>query len=81
MADQYVVSNYDGLSLCIRENAAFMCIPVAGMLFLIKYVIGEKRVTGESIKKYAGFAAVLLFMVGGLLLCHEIAYSSEEWSE
>ncbi|MCI5585205.1 MAG: hypothetical protein MR383_06615 [Lachnospiraceae bacterium] len=69
------------LAVCIRKNAAFMCLPIAGMLFLVKWWMEEKKITSESMKKYGGFAAALLLTMGVLLLSQEIAYSSPEWSE
>ncbi len=69
------------LALSIRKNAAFMCLPIAGMLFLAKWWIEEKKINLEVLKKYGGFAAALLITMGALLLTQEIAYSSPEWSE
>ena len=69
------------LALCIRKNAAFMCLPVGGMLFLVKWWIEEKKITLDGVKKYCGFTVVLLLVMGGLLLGQEAAYSSPEWSE
>lgn len=69
------------LSVCIRQNAAFMCLPVAGMIVVAKYVLEEKKISVNGLKKYGAFAASICALVGGILLCHTIAYSSDEWSE
>lgn len=70
-----------GLALCIRQNAAFMCLPAAGMLFAAKFFLEEKKLAWEGMKKYLGFAGTLLIMTGALLISHQAAYSSAEWSE
>ena len=69
------------LALCIRKNAAFMCLPVAGMLFLAKCFWEDKNINLKVIKKYLAFCVVLCSVLGGLLLSQEIAYSSDLWSE
>lgn len=69
------------LSLNIRENAAYMCLPVAGMVFLGKWYLEDKKITGKVILKYSGLLAMLLITVGGTILCHKIAYSAPEWKE
>lgn len=69
------------LALCIRQNAAYMCLPVAGMLFLAKWYMEDKKINIEVIKKYVVFCGVLLGVLGSLLLSHKIAYSSDLWSE
>lgn len=69
------------LALCIRQNAAYMCLPVAGMLFLAKWYLEDKKINKEVIRKYSGFLIVLFFALGSLLLSHKIAYSSDLWSE
>ena len=70
-----------GLALCIRQNAAYMCLPVAGMLFLAKWFWEDKKISLDVVKKYSGFLVGLLVALGGLLLMHKIAYSSPLWSE
>lgn len=69
------------LALCIRKNAAFMCLPVAGMLFIAKWFWEDKNINSEVIKKYLVFCISLCGVLGGLLLSQEIAYSSDLWSE
>lgn len=69
------------LALCIRQNAAYMCLPVAGMMFLAKWFVEDKKINVEVIKKYSGFFVVLFAVLGSLLISHKIAYSSELWSE
>lgn len=69
------------LALSIRQNAAFMCLPVAGMLFLAKWFVEEKKIDVDIIKKHGIFCIALIGVLGTLLLTHKIAYSSELWSE
>ena len=69
------------LSLNIRENAAYMCLPMAGMIFIGKWYLEDKKISKEIVIKYAGFIVVLLAAMGGTIVCHKIAYSSPEWKE
>lgn len=69
------------LSLCIRQDAAYMCLPVAGMLFLARWFTEDKKINTDIVKKYAGFVIALFAVLGSLLLIHKIAYSNELWSE
>lgn len=69
------------LALSIRQNAAYMCLPVAGMLFLAKWLIEDRKIDLELIKKYSGFLITLFGVLGSLLLIHKIAYSDVLWSE
>ena len=83
---EYLIENiptilYALLSLNIRENAAYMCLPMAGMIFIGKWYLEERKMNQEVIKKYAGFVIVLLGTMSSVVLCHKIAYSSPEWKE
>lgn len=69
------------LALCIRQNAAYMCLPVAGMVFLAKWFVEDKEINLNVIKKYGMFFVTLVGVLGSLLLTHKIAYSSDLWSE
>lgn len=69
------------LSVCIRQNAAFMCIPVAGMAMVAKYMIEERKISINSLKKYGAVVGSVCIIIAALLGCQKIAYSSQEWSE
>ena len=58
-----------------------MCLPMAGMIFIGKWYLEDKKISKEIVIKYAGFIVVLLAAMGGTIVCHKIAYSSPEWKE
>ena len=83
---QYLIRNIPTiamavLALNIRQNALYMCLPVGGMIFLGKWFLEDRRVNKKVLQKYAGFLAAAAGSIGGMLLCHQVAYSAPEWKE
>ena len=83
---EYLISNIPTIimatiSLNIRENTLYMAIPIAGMIFMAKWIVEDRRITKEVVGRYAGFFVALLIFLGGTVLIHKAAYSAPEWKE
>lgn len=68
-------------SLNVRENTLYMCLPVAGMMLIVKWFIEDRKINKDVLLRYSGVVAAVLVFLGGTILCHKIAYSSPEWKE
>lgn len=69
------------LTFCMRQNVLFMMIPIAGMLWLSKWVLSNHRFYSDYFLKLLVFAGILCLGMGILYGMHRIAYSGEEWSD
>lgn len=69
------------LAFSIRDMAVFMLIPIAGMLWLAKWLSGEKPFGKEKRKAYLGFFAIVVLLLGALALLERAAYAGEEWQD
>lgn len=69
------------ISLNMRENTLYMCLPIAGMILIAKWFVEDRKITKEVIVRYSGLVFVLGVCLGGTIITHEIAYSSPEWKE
>lgn len=69
------------LSLNIRQNAFYMCLPMGGMIFLGKWYLEDRKLNLCVLKKYAGFLITAAASIGGMLFIHQLAYRAPEWKE
>lgn len=69
------------ISFSMRQNIFYLCIPMAGMLWLSKWVVAVKNKCEGAALKLLGFALLLLFGMGLLWGANAAAYSSTEWSD
>lgn len=69
------------LTFCMRQNVLFMMMPIAGMLWLSKWLLSNHRFYSDYFLKLFSFAAILFLGMGLLYGMHKIAYSGEEWSD
>lgn len=69
------------LSLNLRENTAYMCIPMTGMLFIAKLYLERDSITKEYIRNIGCFLGVVAAIFVVSLGIDTLAYSSEEWKE
>lgn len=65
----------------MRQNILYMLLPMAGMLWLAKWLLSNHRFYREYLLKLLAFAGILVLGMGILLGIHKIAYSSPEWSD
>jgi len=69
------------LSFSMRRNVLFMLLPIAGMLWLSKWLLSNQRFYGAYLLKLLSFAAILFAGMGILYGANAIAYSDKEWAE
>lgn len=69
------------LSFSMRQNIFFLMVPMAGMLWLSKWIIGSRSKADHTAGKLLGFALLLCLGLGLLWGANAAAYSSPEWSD
>lgn len=69
------------LTFCMRQNVLFMLLPIAGMLWLAKWLLSNQRSYLDYFLKFLAFAGILLLGMGILYGAHKIAYSGDEWAD
>lgn len=65
----------------MRQNVLYMMLPIAGMLWLSKWLLSNRQLYGYYFLKLMAFAGILLAGMGILYGIHAYAYSGEEWSD
>lgn len=69
------------LSLSIREKATLMLMPIAGMLWLFKWLNGPKPFSRKRIMAYFGYMGIILVLLAGIKVVDRAAYSQESWQK
>lgn len=69
------------LTFSMRQNVLYMMLPIAGMLWLAKWLLSNQRSYGDHIRKLFSFVLILAAGMGILYGLHIAAYSEKEWSE
>lgn len=69
------------IAYSMRQNMFYLILPMAGMLWLSKWIIAYKNGSGQIGLKLWSFALILLAGMGILLGLHLIAYSDTEWAD
>lgn len=69
------------VSFSMRQNIFYLMIPMAGMLWLSKWILSRKNKYEDVAVKLLGFALLLLLGMGILWGINTAAYSSAEWSD
>lgn len=69
------------VSYSMRQNIFYLCLPMAGMLWLSKWIIARKNEYKGAAAKLLGFALLLVLGMGLLWGANATAYSSTEWSD
>ena len=69
------------LTFSMRQNVLYMMLPMAGILWLSKWVLSNQRFYLDYVLKLLSFAGILFAGMGILYGAHMIAYSEEEWSD
>lgn len=68
------------LAFSMRQNVLFMMMPAAGMIWLAKWLLYNRR-TGASFGKLFAFAVILAAGMGILYGVHMAAYSEDQWAD
>lgn len=69
------------LAFCMRQNVLFMMMPIAGMLWLAKWLLSNRRASGGYFLKLFSFVLILAVGMGFLYGLHAAAYSEEKWAD
>lgn len=69
------------VSYSMRQNIFYLCLPIAGMLWLSKWILAARNKCERIAPKLLGFALLLLLGMGLLWGANAAAYSSTEWSD
>lgn len=69
------------VSFSMRQNIFYLMLPMAGMLWLSKWISAYKNEYEGAAAKLLGFALLLIAGMGLLWGVNAAAYSAEEWSD
>lgn len=69
------------LSFSMRQNIFYLCLPMAGMLWLSKWILSRRNKHEDTAFKLLGFVVILGLGMGILWGVNAAAYASPEWSD
>lgn len=69
------------VSFSMRQNIFYLMLPMAGMLWLSKWISAYKNEYEGAAARLLGFALLLIAGMGLLWGANAAAYSAEEWSD
>lgn len=69
------------ISFSMRQNIFYLMLPIAGMLWLAKWLNAYRNGYDHIAHKLLGFALILLAGMGILYGLNAAAYSSQEWKD
>lgn len=69
------------LAFSMRQNVLYMMLPIAGMLWLAKWLLSNRRAYGSYFLKLFSFVIILAAGMGILYGIHTAAYSEEKWAD
>lgn len=72
---------FSWVSFSMRQNIFYLMLPMAGMLWLCKWVSAVKNEYDAAAAKLLGFALFLCLGMGLLLGANAAAYSADEWAD
>lgn len=69
------------LSYSMRQNIFYLMLPMAGTLWIAKWVIAARNGCVNTARKLLSFALILGAGMGILYGCNAVAYSAQEWKD
>lgn len=69
------------IAFSMRQNILYLMLPMAGMLWLAKWINAYRNGYGQIARKLLGFACILLIGMGILYGANAAAYSDQKWSD
>ena len=69
------------LAVSIRDKVAFMLLPIAGMLWLFKWLNSSNAFKRKRIFAYFGYMGIILSLLGGIKLLDGVTYGNEQWQQ
>lgn len=72
---------FSWISFSMRQNIFYLMLPMAGMLWLSKWILAVRNKQENTAPKLLGFALLLCLGLGLLWGANAAAYASPEWSD
>lgn len=72
---------FSWLSFSMRQNIFYLMLPMAGMLWLSKWILSRRNRHEDTAFKLLGFVLILGLGIGILWGVNAAAYASPEWSD
>ncbi|MDE7177616.1 MAG: hypothetical protein K2O59_07330 [Lachnospiraceae bacterium] len=72
---------FSWLSFSMRQNIFYLMLPMAGMLWLSKWILSRRNRQEDTAFKLLGFALILSLGMGILWGVNAAAYASLQWSD
>jgi len=69
------------IAFSMRQNIFYLCLPMAGMLWLSKWILSHRNRHEDTAFKLLGFVLILGLGMGILWGINAAAYASPEWSD
>ena len=69
------------LSFSMRQNIFYLMLPMAGMLWLAKLIIGRREGCEKVVFRLLVFLGILVLGMGILFGIHKAAYHSQPWAD
>lgn len=69
------------LSFSMRQNVLYMLLPIAGVLWLAKWILYHRRIGTGCFLRLFSFVIILAAGMGILYGIHMAAYSEEQWAD
>lgn len=69
------------ISYSMRQNIFYLMLPIAGMLWISKWINAYRSGFEKIAHKLVGFAIILIAGMGILFVLDRAAYSEEKWSD
>lgn len=69
------------IAFSMRQNIFYLMLPMAGMLWLAKLVIGRREGCEKVLLRLFVFAGILLLGMGILFGLHKLAYREQPWAD
>ncbi len=69
------------ISFSMRQNIFYLMLPMAGMLWISKWIVAYRSGYGQIALKLLGFALILGLGMGALYGLDAAAYSDQEWRD
>ncbi len=72
---------FSWISFSMRQNIFYLMLPMAGMLWLSKWILSQRNRRENTVFKLLGFVLILGLGMGILWGINTVAYASPQWSD
>lgn len=81
LADNIPAFLFAWIAFAMRQNILYLMLPMAGMLWLAKWILNRRNGGEDTALKLMGFALILGLGMGILWGINAAAYSAPQWSD